>query len=149
VGVDTTPLIVNGTVYAVTQYFQVVAINAQNGNQLWAREMSSLTGVAFDARYAFISDDKGAVHALDRNSGRSVWKQDRLAYRQLSLPLALGTEVAVGDLQGYIHFLARESGAFLARFATDGSPVRAAPVKLPEGFLVQTQGGGLYALTLN
>ena len=123
--------------------------DAQNGNQLWGREMSSLTGVSFDARYAFVSDDKGAVHALDRSNGRSIWKQDRLAYRQLSLPLPLGTEIAVGDLQGYVHFLARESGAFLTRFATDGSPVRAAPVKLPDGFLVQTQAGGLYALTLN
>jgi len=128
---------------------RVACYDAQNGNQLWGREMSTLTGVSFDARYAFISDDKGAVHALDRNNGRSVWKQDRLAHRQLSLPLPLGTEVAVGDLQGYVHFLARESGAFLARLATDGSPLRAAPVKLPDGFLVQTQAGGLYALTLN
>ena len=127
---------------------RVACYDVQNGNQLWAREMSTLTGVSFDARYAFVSDDKGAVHALDRSNGRSVWKQDRLAYRQLSLPLPLGTEVALGDMQGYIHFLARESGAFLARFATDGSPVRAAPVRLPDGVLVQTQGGGLYALTL-
>ena len=122
--------------------------DAQTGNQIWARDMSTLTGVAFDARYAFISDDRGAVHALDRSNGRSVWKQDRLAHRQLSLPLPLGTEVALGDLQGYVHFLARESGAFVARVATDGSPIRAAPLKLPEGFLVQTQSGGLYALNL-
>jgi outer membrane protein assembly factor BamB len=45
--------------------------------------------------------------------------------------------------------MARESGAFLARAATDGSPIRAAPVRLPGGFLVQTQAGGLYALALN
>ncbi|HEY8067651.1 MAG TPA: outer membrane protein assembly factor BamB [Burkholderiales bacterium] len=127
---------------------RVACYDILNGNQLWTREMSTLTGVSFDARYAFVSDDKGAVHALDRSNGRSIWKQDRLAYRQLSLPLPLGTEVALGDLQGFVHFLARESGAFLARFATDGSPVRAAPLKLPDGFLVQTQNGGLYALTL-
>ena len=127
---------------------RVACYDVLNGNQLWTREISTLTGVSFDARYAFISDDKGAVHALDRTNGRSVWKQDRLAYRQLSLPLPLGTEVALGDLQGFVHFLARESGAFIARIATDGSPVRAAPVKLSDGFLVQTQNGGLYALTL-
>lgn len=124
---------------------RVACYEVQAGNQLWAREMSSLTGVSFDARYAFISDDKGAVHALDRSNGRSIWKQDRLAYRQLSLPLPLGTEVALGDLQGYVHFLARESGAFVARSPTDGSAVRAAPQRLAEGFLVQTQNGGLYA----
>ena len=127
---------------------RVACYDVQNGNQLWSREMSTLTGVTFDARYAFISDDKGALHALDRSNGRSIWKQDRLANRQLSLPQPLGTEVAVGDLQGYVHFVARESGAFLARFATDGSSVRAAPIKLPEGFLIQTLNGGLYALNI-
>lgn len=128
---------------------RVACYDVLNGNQLWSREMSTLTGVTFDARYAFIADDKGAVHALDRANGRSIWKQDRLAHRQLSLPLPLGTEVAAGDLQGYVHFMARESGAFLARAPTDGSAIRAAPLKLPNGFLVQTQSGGLYALALN
>jgi len=142
------PAALGREVCAAAYQGRVACYDGQNGNQLWARDMSTLTGVSFDARYAFISDDKGAVHALDRSNGRSIWKQDRLAHRQLSLPLPLGTEVALGDLQGYIHMLARESGAFLARVATDGSPVRAAPVKLPDGFLVQTQSGGLYALTL-
>lgn len=128
---------------------RVACYDVQNGNQLWARDLSTLTGVSFDARYAFVADDKGAIHAFDRTNGRSMWKQDRLAHRQLSLPLPLGTEVALGDLQGYVHFVARESGAFLARTATDGSPIRAAPLRLPEGFLVQTQAGGLYALALN
>jgi outer membrane protein assembly factor BamB len=95
-----------------------------------------------------VSDDRGAVHALDRTNGRSIWKQDRLSHRRLSLPLPLGTEVALGDLQGYVHFLARESGAFIARIGTDGSAIRAAPLKLPDGFVVQTQNGGLYALNL-
>jgi glucose dehydrogenase len=34
-GVDTAPLIINGTVYAVTQYDQAFALNAANGNVLW------------------------------------------------------------------------------------------------------------------
>jgi len=126
---------------------RVGCYDALNGNQIWGRDMSSLTGVAFDSRYAYVSDDNGAVFAFERSSGRSVWKQDRLANRGLSRPLPLGTEVAVGDVQGYVHLLARESGAFVARIATDGSAVRADPVLLPEGFLVQTQNGGLYALS--
>ena len=58
------------------------------------------------------------------------------------------TLVPFGDLQGFVHFVARESGAFLGRIATDGSAVRAAPIRLAEGLLVQTQNGGLYALNL-
>ncbi len=143
------PMAQGREICAVAFQGRVACYDVLNGNQLWSREMSSLTGVSFDARYAFVADDKGAVHALDRSNGRSIWKQDRLAHRQLSLPLPLGTEVAMGDLQGYVHFMARESGAFLARAPTDGSAIRAAPLRLPGGFLVQTQGGGLYALTLN
>jgi outer membrane protein assembly factor BamB len=127
---------------------RVGCYDAQNGTQQWAREFSTLTGVSFDARYAFLSDDRGAVHALDRTNGRSVWKQDRLAHRRLSLPLPVEGEVAVADLQGYVHFLSREAGTFVARLATDGSAVLAAPLRLPSGLLVQTRNGGLYALSL-
>ena len=34
-GVDSAPLIINGTVYAVTQFGQAFALNADNGNVLW------------------------------------------------------------------------------------------------------------------
>jgi len=127
---------------------RVACYDAQSGNQQWARDMSTLTGVSFDSRYAFVADDKGAVHALDRTNGRSVWKQDKLAHRRLSLPLPVDNEVVTGDLQGYVHFLSREGGAFVARLATDGSAVLAPPLRLPNGLLLQTRNGGLYALSL-
>jgi len=142
------PAVQGREVCAAAYHGRVACYDAQNGSQQWAREVSTLTGVSFDARYAFVSDDRGAVHALDRTNGRSVWKQDKLAHRRLSLPLSVDNEVALGDLQGYVHFLSRESGTFVARFATDGSPVLAPPLRLPSGLLVQTKNGGLYALSL-
>ena len=125
---------------------RVACYEMANGRQVWARELSSLTGVSVDARYAFAADDRGAVHALEHASGRSVWKQDRLAHRELSLPLPVGNAVAVGDFEGYVHFLARDTGAFIARHETGGGAVRAAPLALPSGLLVQTVGGALHAL---
>jgi outer membrane protein assembly factor BamB len=127
---------------------RVTCFDSRDGNTLWSRDLSSVTGVSLDARHAYVSDDKGAVHALDRASGRSLWKQDKLAYRQLSLPFPIGSAVAVGDFEGYVHFLAQDSGAFVARIATDGGAVRAAPIRLPSGVLVQTSNGGLFALSL-
>lgn len=130
---------------------RIACYESTTGRQTWVRDMSSLTGVSLDARYAYVSDDRGAVHALDRTNGRSVWKQDKLSLRQLSQPLPVGSATAVGDFEGYVHFLARDSGAFIARFATDRGPIRTAPVPLgtqPTAFLVQTQDGGLFALAL-
>jgi outer membrane protein assembly factor BamB len=142
------PVLLDREVCAAAYQGRVACYEAATGRQIWAREVSSLTGLSLDARYAFIADDKGAVHALDRSNGRSVWKQDRLSHRQLSLPLPVGNTVAVGDFQGYVHFLSRETGDFVARHATRGGAVRAEPVALPSGVLVQTQDGSLLALSL-
>lgn len=140
------PVVQGQEVCAAAYQGRVACYEAATGRQLWARDVSSLTGVSLDARYAFVSDDRGAVQAFDRTNGRSLWKQDKLAHRQLSRPQPLGDLVAVGDLEGYVHFLARETGAFVGRYSTDGTPVRAAPKPIPGGLLVQTQNGALYAL---
>ena len=140
------PVLQGTEVCAAAYQGRVACYEAASGRQLWARDVSSLPGVSLDARYAFVSDERGAVQAFDRTNGRSLWKQDKLAHRQLSRPQPVGDLVAVGDLEGYVHFLARETGAFVARFATDGTAVRAAPRLIPGGLLVQTQNGALYAL---
>ena len=57
--------------------------------------------------------------------------------------------MAVGDFEGYVHFLARDTGAFIARYATGDGAVRAAPKPLPGGaLLIETQNGALHALAL-
>jgi len=134
-------------VCAATYQGRVACFEADSGKLIWARDMSSVTGVSVDARYAFVSDDRGTVYAFDRSNGASVWKQDKLSYRQLSLPRAIGPMVAVGDFDGEVHFLARETGNFVARYSAGGGAVRAAPQLLQDGLLVQTVGGGLYALS--
>jgi outer membrane protein assembly factor BamB len=142
------PVVQGREVCAAAYQGRVACYDIANGRQIWARELSSLTGVSLDSRYAFVSDDRSAVHALDRSNGRSVWKQDKLTNRQLSQPCSLGNAVATGDFEGNVHFLSRDSGAFVARYSTGGGAVRAAPVAISSGILVQTQDGGLSALAL-
>lgn len=142
------PAVQGREVCAVAYQGRVGCFDLANGQPLWGRDMSSTSGLGLDARYAYVSDDKGAVHALDRTSGTSLWRQDKLSLRNLSAPLALGREIVVADIQGYVHLLARESGAFVGRATTDNSPVSTNPVKLPNGgFLIQTRNGGLYAFS--
>jgi outer membrane protein assembly factor BamB len=135
-------------VCAATYRSRLACYDAASGRQIWGRELPALSGVSLDARYAFVADENGALHAFDRSNGHSLWKQDKLAHRQLSTPLAGAETIAVGDFEGYIHFLARETGVFVARRETGGGAVRATPIRLGEGLLIQTEGGGLYALSL-
>ena len=142
------PVVTEREVCAVAYQGRIGCFDLANGQAVWGREMSSTSGLSLDARYVFVSDEKGAVHALDRIGGTSVWRQDKLRLRNLSAPLALGRDIVVADIQGYVHFLSRDSGSFVGRVATDGSPISTNPVMLPNGgFLVQTRNGGLYAFS--
>lgn len=94
----------------------------------------------------FSTDSGGALSAFTRDAGVNVWRNDKLAYRRLSAPASFGRAVAVGDGQGYIHFLAREDGVFLARVPTDGSAIVAAPVVEGANLIFQTQAGTVLAL---
>ncbi|MBI5901843.1 MAG: outer membrane protein assembly factor BamB [Rhodocyclales bacterium] len=144
--VTSIPAVSGSTICAAAFQGRVACFESSSGNTLWSRDMSSSVGVDMDNRHVYVTDDKGAVHALDRNSGASVWKQDKLALRSVSRPLALGNLVAVADYQGYVHFLRREDGAFAARQATDGSAVRADPKAWGNGLLIQTANGSLHAI---
>jgi outer membrane protein assembly factor BamB len=118
----------------------------QGGALIWSRDVSTTTGLALDGRYLFVADDKGIVYALDRETGSSVWKQDKLVSRGLSGPAVARGLVAIGDGEGYLHFLSREDGAFAARLKIDSTPVRSAVQTLGSGFLAQTAGGGVSAV---
>ncbi len=118
----------------------------QGGAMVWSRDISSSNGLALDGRYLFVTDDKGAVYALDRLSGSSLWKQDKLLNRRVSGPVVRRGLVAVADAEGIVHFLSREDGSFVARQKTDGDPVRSQPQGLGGGLVVQTAGGYVSAI---
>ena len=136
------------SICAVAYQGRVACFDAGSGNPIWGRKLSSITGLAQDERNLYISDSHGTLFAVDRATGASVWKQDKLASRQLSTPAVVGNYIAVGDLQGYVHFISRDDGSFAARVATDGSGIQSAPISLPTGVVVQTAKGGVYVITI-
>ena len=127
---------------------RVACFDLLKGALLWARDISSVSGMAMDGRNVYVSDEKSAVVAFEKNNGASIWKQDKLYGRYISAPVVTGNYLAVADYQGYVHFLARDDGSFAARIATDGSPIIAPPIAFNEGILVQTRKGGVFALTV-
>lgn len=141
------PVVDGRQVCAVAFQGRVACFDLGQGGQLvWARDFSSAAGLALDGRYLFLTDEKGAVHALDRSTGASIWKQDKLLNRRVSAPVVKRGLVLVGDGQGLLHFLSREDGAFAARMQSDGTPIVATPQTIGSAFLVQTAGGTVMAV---
>jgi outer membrane protein assembly factor BamB len=142
------PLVDDRVVCAVAYQGRAGCFDGLKGTQIWVRDFSSTMPLAADNRYVYATDAGGAVHALDKSTGASIWKQDRLADRGVTGAVPIGNFVAVGDFQGYVHFLNRSDGGFAARIATDGSAIRLPPVATRESVLVQTRNGGLFNITI-
>ena len=144
--ITSVPVIAGRTICAVAFQGRVSCFDLNNGSLIWGRDMSSAAGLAIDGRALYVTDDKGAVHALDMASGASLWKQDKLFLRRVTSPVARNRFVAVADAEGVVHFLSREDGSFIARVATDGDAVVAPPQLLGARVLVQTSGGSVSAI---
>jgi outer membrane protein assembly factor BamB len=142
------PVLFEGDVCAVAFQGKVGCFDAGTGEARWSKKFSSDVGVSVDQRFVFASEDNGAVSAFARDTGASAWRNDKLSYRKLSTPISYGRAVAVGDYQGIIHFLSREDGAFLARAATDGSPIISAPLVAGSNLIFQTQSGTVTAIAV-
>lgn len=142
------PAIFESDVCAVSYQGRVACFELASGSPRWNRDLSSEVGVAVDQRFVFAADDKGSLHAFARDSGASVWKNDKLAFRGLSTPLSYGRAVAVGDYQGYIHFLSREEGSMLARLSLDGGAISGTPLVAGSNLIFQTQNGTVAAIAV-
>ncbi len=136
------PVIEGGHICAAAFQGKVACFDIQGGNTLWTRELSSATGLALDERSAYVTDDQDNVHALDREGGASRWKQDKLARRNLTVPVVSGGRLVVGDGYGYLHVLSRDDGALVGRHAIDGTAVNAL-LAVKGGVVAQTAGGTL------
>ena len=145
--ITSSPVVFEHLVCAVAFQGRVSCFDLTSGNALWSRDVSSISGLDMDGKAVYVSSDKGSVLAFDRNSGASLWKQDKLSNRELSRPFVISKAVAVADFQGYIHLLSQDDGSFVGRLPTDGSAISAEPQRIAGGFLVQTHGGGLYAIS--
>jgi outer membrane protein assembly factor BamB len=133
---------------AVTFQGRVGCYDFARGTLIWSRDASAYVAVEVDPITVYMSDARSSVFAMDKNTGATVWKQDKLFARQLSAPLEVGLYLALGDFEGYIHFLDRDTGTFAVRLSTDGSGIQARPVRLGSNLLVQTHDGGLYVVSV-
>ena len=126
-----------------------VALSNSGGSERatlrWSRNAGGQQALGGDAEFVFGADGTDRLSAWRAASGDLAWTNERLLYRGLSAPLSAGKTVMFGDVEGQVHFLAREDGRSLLRLATDGSPVVAQPVLSGSTMLVVTRSGGVFA----
>jgi len=122
---------------------------SQGGRTIWTQNFSSSAGMTIDPVHAYAPNQWDVVHAFDLDSGNEAWKQEALRNRRLAGPAVVPQAVAVGDYQGYVHFLAREDGRLLGRLHVGGGAIVSPLTGTDQGILVQTGSGNLVLVELS
>ncbi len=140
---ESTPLVVDGTMYTSGQPGQVFAIDAKSGLEIWRYERQQKVvnpyqtnpynrGVAILGDRLFLGTLDAAVVALDARTGRELWETqvaDTMKGYTLTLaPLAIQGKVIVGvsggefGIRGFIDAYDAVTGKRLWRFYTIPGP---------------------------
>jgi outer membrane protein assembly factor BamB len=130
IDIDAEPVVVDDVIYVATYQGRIAAVTLDGGRILWTRDISSHAGLCADESAVYITDDNSHIWALDRFTGNSLWKQEKLQARAITAPATIGDMVVVADLEGYLHWLERESGEFVARVQASKNKIIAPPISV-------------------
>lgn len=149
VDVDGNLIVEGGGVFAVSFQGKISVMDQDTGRQYWDKPMSSATAISSNgAGSLFVADDVGVVRAVDQRGGAVLWKQDKLYGRRLTGTAYQDGLVAVGDFEGYIHWLDAEDGSIVARERHDGDGFAGTPVGYDDVLYVVGFDGKLSAYQL-
>ncbi len=147
IDIDSDPVIIGNDIYVATFQGRLASVALEDGRITWTRDISSYAGLTSDGENIYITDDQSHIWALERSSGNSVWKQENLYARQVTAPATIGDLVVVGDLEGYLHWMDKSNGQFVARTQVSKNPILAPPVAVEDIIYAYSSDGTLGAYT--
>lgn len=149
VDVDSTPLIIGGRLFTIGFNGQLVALELRTGKAAWKRNYSSVTDLATDGGRIFVVTENDHVVAVDARSGTELWQNEQLENRLLTAPVLIQGKLVVGDSEGYLHWLSREDGSFVAQQQINDSGLTVAPILVDDSFVVTSRDGKLKKMKIN
>lgn len=148
VDIDADPVVYGNRVYVATYQGRISALELSSGKTLWTHDISSFTGLTVDGQRVYVSDATSNLWAFDADSGTVDWRQTQLVARNITGPTAIGNYIAVGDQEGYLHWVNKQDGHFVARDRVNSYGVLAAPITDNNIVYVLTKDGHLAAYTV-
>jgi outer membrane protein assembly factor BamB len=145
--IDADPVVVGSTAYVGTYNGDLAAVDLVTGDIQWRRTLSAHAGLAADAREIYVTDSEDNIWAAAPEDGAGRWKQEQLKYRLLTAPAIFGEHLVVGDLEGWLHWIARKDGALAGRTKVASGAITARPVVGDGRLFVYADDGTLAALS--
>ncbi len=123
VDIDGQFVVENDIVYVSTFQGSLAAIGVDSGEVIWTQDASSVVGLSIDEDRIYYTDSDDVVQALDKFLGESIWKNDQLLRRDVTVPVTHGDFVVAADYEGYLHWFAKDDGRLIAREKTGAAVI--------------------------
>ena len=144
------PVDVSGKdVYTVGYHGNVTMLALDSGQTWWSHEASSYRALTMGSDAVYMSTAEGRVVALNRTNGSAIWTQPALAYRGLTAVAVSDDAVITADFQGYVHFLDKHTGAFIARVRSGRLRISNPPIVAGNEVVVINDGGHISAYRMS
>jgi outer membrane protein assembly factor BamB len=147
VDVDATPIVVDGTVYAIAFNGELVALELRTGRVMWKREYASFRDMVVEGNTIYLVDSVGKIFAIDRRNGLEQWAQLGLHKHFLTGPAVYKDYLAIGDVEGNLFWLDKNTGEFVAQ-ESYGSGFYVQGVSSADELVIQTRDGELSLIRL-
>ncbi|ATG74671.1 outer membrane protein assembly factor BamB [Zobellella denitrificans] len=146
VDVASRPVILGDILFAIAYNGQLTAHQLISGQELWKRQYQGSRDLSTDGGRLYISDSRSHLFAVDARSGMELWSNTELENRQLTAPAVFGDHLVVGDAEGYLYWLDRQSGVLKSLQRIDSKGLYGAPVVAGDTLYVQSRSGDLVAI---
>ena len=146
--IDAAVRVAGDAVYAIGYQGRIAMIALDTGQVWWTRDMSSYRDIGIDDDQLYVATSDGGVLALRRRDGSTVWQQAGLMRRGLSAPVVHGGAVVVGDFDGYLHWMDRDTGRFVARARPGKERIATTPIVSGDRLFVIDDGGEVAAFAV-
>ncbi len=148
-GIFASPVVSHGKIYMASYQSEVVALDLHSRHIDWRKQLSVYLGITVDSHSLFTVDTDNIVWRLDRASGRTMWKQNKMAHHHLSTkPVMYGNTIIVGDDDGYLYWIGKSNGQLIGRIQVDHTGIASTPILLGDRMFVMVNDGGLFAYRL-
>lgn len=145
--VDASPVILGGVIYVIGFNGELHALELQSGKAIWKRSYSSFQNLALSGYDLFVSDAKSHIYSIDRREGQERWANNLLEWRNTTAAAVAGQHVLLGDDEGYLYWLDRDSGEFVSKLQLDSDGLYIEPLVTKAYIFVQTRSGKLIAMS--
>lgn len=146
IDVDMKPIIRNGIIYVLAYNGNLVAIDLRKGEQIWSRKYSGYTDIALSGTTLYLTDYRGHIFAIDYDTGTEQWMNAQLSYRDLTGVTVANEYIVVGDGEGYLFWIDRDDGQFVALQELDSDGLYMQPIATDTHMYLQTRSGDLIAI---